>query len=763
MATDLALNPQTSTPRRYWQLPVFAIGLAAAIVAYKYFPLQAGQKHEHLERDRYNLQQAMERKPLNVPELQDGLTKLGAHTGKSSKETSTLFTMGSAHVMLAELDADKSSEHWLAAQEYLSGCQANDISDSQDLLRLSYRLAKANAATARGDAKTTLEALNSLPMNEDPGSRQKLLAETCLRINPPDVKRAKAELSAYLSGPPRGSITEATKLRLQLADLCVKTGEADRAQAWLREVSEQAPPDLLATAKIQLAQLLMNDRNVNEAVKMFEATEQLPGVSAEQRSLVRYQTGYGLMSLGNAKAAATYLMKSTETAGPAARAAYVRLAELSTKASAWKEADEYLQAAISGIKTPADWTNSYVTLAEIRKQYEATAQGMKQHGDFDAASQLLTRYSNIADGTKDKELFAELLADWANAKDVVDRRGKLTQAGAEYAKLASARKQDVEQARYYELAHNAYSAAGDTVQAEDVLKKLSALPGAKPEQLANINLKKAQLLLQEQKYTEAGILLKELSTAPSGLGLRASVKWAFTEVKCGLVLLSDPANEADGRLRIKDGIRVLTEVANKGYEGADEKLAHEEALYHLGRFLIDNKLPEVMNLADAEGRFRRLLRDYPKSEYTEKGKLFLGITLCALAQSKTPGGATPANATTRLTEAKELFQALGTSTDEWTRVHANIRFLHSMLYLKQFDTMIDESKAMTKKYQGTVMELYVLNMQYVAYNTSQRPDLAEAIKESIRAKYEKLPDTAFRNDMVVEFTKAYWMKLFSVK
>ena len=762
MATDLAPTAPVSTPRQYWQLPMFAVGLAAAILAYKYFPLQAGPKYEHLERDRYNLQQVLERKPLNLPELKDAVAKVGSHTGHGATDSSTLFAMGSAHVALAELDIEKSTEHWQAAQEYLSGCQTKDLIDPLDQPRLTYRLAKANAATGKGDAKATLEALDILPVNEDVGSRLRLLAETCLRLNPPDLKRAKAELSAYLSGPPRGTIAEATKLRLQLADLCVKTGEADRAQAWLREVSEQAPPDLLAVAKIQLAQLLMNDRNMNEAVKLFEATEQLPGVGAEQRSFVRYQTGYGLMGLGNAKAAASYLMKATETAGPAARAAHVRLAELSIKTSAWKDADEFLNSATNGVKTPAEWTNPHVSLAELRKFHEATAQGMKLNGDYETASVLLTRYTTIADGTRDKELFAELLADWANAKDVADRRGKLTQAGAEYVKLAVARKQEVEQARYYELAHSAYSAAGDTVQAEDVLKKLSALPGARPEQLAGLNLKKAQLLLQEQKYSEAGTLLKELSKAPGGLGLRASVKWAFAEVKCGLIQLNEPSTEADGRLRIKDGLRVLTEVANNSYENADEKLAHEEALYNLARFLIDRNLPDVMNLADAEGRFRRLLREYPKSDYSEKGKLFLGITLCALAQSKTPGGATPANATTRLTEAKELFQALGTSMDDWTRIHADIRLLQSMLYLKQYDALIDEAKASAKKYQGTVMELVVLNLQYVAYNVSQRPDLAESIKESIRDKFEKLPDTAYRTDMI-EFTKAHWKKVFGLK
>jgi hypothetical protein len=759
MATDLAPTTPVSPPRHYWQLPIFAIGLAAAIIAYKYFPVQAGPKHEHLERDRYALQQVLDRKPIVEKDLRDAVAKLGAHTG--TRETGCLYLLGSAHVILAELDTEKSAEHWLSAQDYLSGCKSNELPEPEQR-RLAFRLAKANAATARGDAKATVEALDTIPQNEDPGSRLRLLAETCLRLTPPDVNRAKTELSAYLSGPPRGTVAEATKLRLLLADLCVKTNEADRAQAWLREVSEQAPPDLLAVAKIQLAQLLMNDRNVNEAVKLFEATEKLPGVSAEQRSLVRYQTGNGLMGLGNTKAAASYLLKSTETAGVPARAAQVRLAELANKTGAWKEADEYLQAATTGIKSAAEWINPHVSLTELRKQFEATAAGLKQKGDYDAASTVLTRYTVVADGVKDKELFAELLADWANAKDVADRRGKLTQAGAEYVKLATARKTDIEQARYYELAHSAYTAAGDTVQAEDVLKKLSAMPGAKPEQLASLQLKKATSLLQDQKYAEAGTLLKDLSTTPGGLGLRASVKWAFCEVKCGLVLLSKEATEADGRVRIKEGLRVLTDVANKGYESTDEKLAHEEALFTLARFLIDQSLPDTLNLADAEGRFRRLLREYPKSEYAEKGKLFLAITLCGLAQSKTPGGATPANATTRLTEAKELFQALGNSTDEWTRVHADIRLLHAMLYLKQYDAMIDEAKASAKKYQGTVMELVVLNLQYVAYNATQRPDLAERTKESIREKYEKLPDSAFRNDLA-EFKKAHWQKVFPVK
>ncbi len=74
MATDTAPRPAR---RMYWQLPVFALGVTAAVLAWRYFPQTGLADTRGVEQDRFSLRQSVARRPADLAEVQSLLAKLG--------------------------------------------------------------------------------------------------------------------------------------------------------------------------------------------------------------------------------------------------------------------------------------------------------------------------------------------------------------------------------------------------------------------------------------------------------------------------------------------------------------------------------------------------------------------------------------------------------------------------------------------------------------------------------------------------------------
>ena len=764
MATDAAqvVAPEPTrtarpAPRQYWQWPVFVLGAVAAIAAYQRYPYAGAAPQEVFERDRQSLRQALDRKPVDAGEVRELATRLGLPKPGEVPDAATCLTIGSAHLLLAEQDTSgTSAEAWMAAHAWLSLGTAANLPEKTDRERYAFRLAKATAAVGQGDAAELIRTLEMPPPpGDDAGERSRLIAELCLKMTPPDTLRAKKELTAYLSGPPRGAMVERTRLRLRLAELCQKTGERDRAKSWLRDIGENAPAEQLASAKVQLAQMLMMERDFNEAVKLFEATERLPGLTPDQRAVVRYETGSGLLKMGNTAAAKDYFQKASQQPGHAGQAAKFRLAEIVLLTDAGpKQAAEHLADAVRGTKAGSEYKNPYFSLPEAQGLFEKTIHGCRGAGDFETAARTATVYSAIASNGFDRLLYADTLVAWAGKPGVADARGKLLQAAAEFVKQADGRTLESDKAKLLGDAHAAYSSAGEAAEADKVLAKLAALPGAGAEVLGRSQLTKAQGMLDGKMYAEAVPILAKIEEFGGGLGLRAAVKRSFSEIKVGQKQLGDPLMADAARGKIAAAFGSLKDVANRSFETPDEKLAHEEALYHFGRFLIDPIMPETLNVAEAETRFRKLVQDYPTGNFVDQGKLYRGICLFSLAKGGT--------GLDKIKEAKELFVELGSSKDEWVRIQADVRRLYAMLQLKELDALVEQSDKLAEAHRGTAVELVILNFQNLAHTASQRPDLARKTSERMKAIYDKLPETAYRDD-VKEFRKAHWDEIFKAK
>jgi tetratricopeptide (TPR) repeat protein len=395
-------------------------------------------------------------------------------------------------------------------------------------------------------------------------------------------------------------------------------------------------------------------------------------------------------------------------------------------------------------------------VADVRAACEAVIAACKTTGKFGPAARAAEVYAAVAEGGKDRELWADVMTAWATTPGTTEAADKFKKAADEYAKLAEGRP-DAAKAALYQKAAAAYQSAGDTPAATAVLAKLSAVPGASGEVQMAVHLQRAESLIADGKTDEGVKLLNEAANTAGPVGTRATLKLALVYAGEGKKQLAAKATEADGRKQVEYAADLLTQLANKTYTTADERLCHQQALYELGKLQLGGAVPAVQNVSDAEMRFRRLTSEYKTGPYAESGTMFLGIALSQLAQGAASGGVPPADAAKKFAEARTLFESLGKAADEFVRTQADIRLVHTLLHMKEYADATATGTTLADTYRGKVEELILLSIVYSAHSQSRRPDLAKLALERMQKAFTALPDTAYSSHMP-EYTRAYWTK-----
>ena len=269
MATDTAADAPTRR-RHYWQLPTFALGVAAAVAAYTAFPPRPASPADRAARQLTDLQQALDRRSTDAATVEaiTTLTPQVAAAAEQFPDSAPLahFLAGSGYLALAEA-APADPDGWAVAADHLTRVEPNRLPDQADRVRLAFRRAKAQAAVGAGEPGALLPVLVNVPPGEDPdGERHRLVADVCLRIEPPDLKRARDELAAYLTGPTRLPAAAVARYRLKLGEVLLSLNEVKEARQWLGEASREASADVQAQARAQLARLASSENNWPEAV-----------------------------------------------------------------------------------------------------------------------------------------------------------------------------------------------------------------------------------------------------------------------------------------------------------------------------------------------------------------------------------------------------------------------------------------------------------------------------------------------------------------
>lgn len=776
MATDIAADPTTETPappRHYWQLPAFVLGATALIAAVIYFPPPPSDPAIQFRADVMSLRAAVDHRGISPLTVQQ-LTAIATATEKvavAANQHPTLaadasFAAAGGYILLADYGpVDKMMNHWQAAAEELARIDVSALSDAADAKRLGFRQAKVDAALGRGDAATQFEKLANPPVGEDDGGeRARLLAEVCLRMTPPNLERARTELTSYLGGPPRLPTKELAQLKLSLADVFVRLKEPDQAKPWLEDVAKSAAPGpLLADARYRLAKLAAGENNWPLAATHLQATIGLEGLLPEQQAAVGYESGLVQLKLGDLKAAGQSFDTLASGSSIYAPAASLRLAELivrdPSKKSQHSQAVERLETAVRSLK-PQVREITGVPSPEAQAAFELVIRTCLDDHDFAGATRAIAAYERIAATQRARELRAETLSAWGDVYDVQGNKttaaAKYRDAAGEYAALAAADPNPSGQAELLRRAAECHRKSGNTAAALKVIEQIPTITGVSPATAAVAWLNKGEILLASHQYAEAENALQKAMASAGPTATAARVKLALAQIEQGRGKLV-AAGSDDGRTSAKGqialGQEILVQVANLAT--AEEPVVREaklQALFELGKLLLQQG-----SIPDAEARFRQLLQLAPAAESAPMAKLYLGSCLLLLARGDHQGGRPPADADRKLAEARTLFEELADAADPFLQAQADVRLANTTLLLKKYDEMPSLCDRLTKKYEGKVEELIVLSMLYSAYRFADRQADATRTLDRMHEVYAKLTPSDFPGG-AEEYTSDYWKR-----
>lgn len=727
MVTDSTTDPKPAAhARHFWQLPTFLIGLLALYAAYKYVPHRGSPGGPATAGELADLKTALDQRSVDAATIEPLLRKLAA---TAPTDTPTNFVLGSGYVALADLSGD-SGDYWQAAAKAFQQCDATQFENPTDVTKWTYRSAMAKAATNAGDPTELIRALAVPPGGEDRPESLRLIAQTALRLTPPDTALAKQNYAKYLGGQNRATPATTGKCKLELAKLHLKDKEFDKARTWLKDIGAAAPADVQARAKVQLGHLAMGERKWADAVASFEDAlrKDLP---ADERGLIRYQAAVALMQSGNDAAALPYLRQTVKEAGDLGAAAAMKLAEVSNRDPAAKdtrkETAEWLEKAVA----QASANSEHVKAPELRALFEEVIKASTTEGNFPAAQQAATAYAKIAEGDADRKLRAEINERWAAAllkSNPADAKPKFMDAAAEYAALGERAADGAQRADFYRKAALQLRQAGESSKALELVTTVLTSKDVPNELVGRAWMDRADLLPVDQAAEIEEALKKAINYAGPAQNA-ARYKLAVTYVKRGQDMTGEAAKQ-----QAKLGRDMLAQIADAATVLPDDQFTHEQSLFELGRLaMLERQYP------DAETRLRKQLTLYPQGAHADNARLWLASALLARAQ----GDATVA-AKAR-TEALVYLKELAKSSDKFLQTWGEIWQANTLLQMGDTTATIALCKELTAKHAGKLEELVLGKLLFHAYLTT---DPGEAQKTLTRMEdlFVKLPRDAFRAD-----------------
>jgi len=767
MAPDTAApTPTADSPRRHqWQLPAFVAGLAAAACAYTAYPPQPGNGTAAHRRLLTDLQRQLDRKPPDLAALDAAAKRLTPLVDRVPADASSArYLLGSVRVVAAEHGAPTAAAaNWAEANKHFSECDPAKLRDKQDATRCAFRAAKAAAAVGVGDPKLLIPALATLPPGEESGEARRLLAETCLRVNPPDLKRARDELAAYLGGNHRSPPATVARYKLKLGELCLSLKEPEKAQAWLKQLDGTAPPDVQAVKNVQLARLAAADNRMAEAVKLFEAAEKTPGLPPEQLGLVLYETGRGLQALNDLPEARKYYQKARAANGPAGVAATVRLASLVAKSLEPGpnplHPAELPEGVVKDVKSAGDFHNPHVGVEELRATFEEVIQAGLKNGEYEEVVRAVAAYAVVAPPGRARLRQAETTAAWAAqlaATHDATAADKFKAAAADFTAAAVEQTDPAQKTKLFRRAAECYGSSGDSAAALDLCERWTKTPGLSAADIAPGLLAKADLLLADGKFADAVEALMQAAAGGGGTAARANLRLARAEVReADLRLRANPPPEGrrEAEALAAHGRELYSRLANLSGEEVDEREVRQSALFELGKQLMGR------NLSDAEARFRQLMQTGPTGTLADKGRLYLGTALQMIAQGANNNGRPPADADRKLAEAMELYEELSKSKEPFYRSQGDIRRVTVTLHLRKFDDLPALCDTLATRYRDRPEELIVLSVLHTGHLRADRPALAERAVARMSDAFTRIPTAAYTGGLE-EMTQAYWTAWF---
>ncbi|MGL6074107.1 MAG: tetratricopeptide repeat protein [Fimbriiglobus sp.] len=755
MATDSG----TSTRRtHYWQLPMFLVGIVAVGLAYAKFPPLPDTPAAKFSKNVKLLRQTLDKKN---PADRSALENLaGLVSSDPAADPEAMLLAGSAYLTAAEQNPGE-LDRWKKAHEILANIEPAKLNQVDDRKRLLYRAAKAKAAMGQGTPEATILALADVPSGDEiDGERRRILAEAYLKTQPPELNKARDELQAYLKNAVTQNGETVAGYKLKLASIHMQLNDPEKARQCLRDIGAAAKPEVQALAKLQLGQLAASENNFSEAIKQFDAALTHPGLPVSERENVLAQTGLSLMRGQKLSEARRYFEEAAKGASPMSQTANLRVAECilrdtTTVKGQRSSAVSYLSKSMKN--SSGESRVDGVPIDDLRAAFEEAIQVCVNDGDYSGAVQAATEYSPIAAPGRATEKRAEAYAAWAVSlqSQPAEAAKKYVNAANDYAALAATFPNPNGKAELLKRAAQCYRLGGDEKSATTLIDQLTQTAGLPEEVIAAAWVEKADSQLANNQFAEGVASLRQAMSKGTAVTTSARVKLAVAHIDYAR-MKSRTATTEEAKQEVSQFMQLgrdhLATAVKSPAETPTEKDAQQLAIFELGKMnLLQN------DLSEAEARFRQLLQTYPNGTLSGSGKLYLGSCLLLLARGDHQGGRPPADAETRLSEARKLFETLSESNDPFLRTQSDIRLANTTLLLRKYDEMPGLCEKLSKRYQGKLEELIIQSMLYSAYHFADRIEPAGTVRARMVELYQKLPDTAFPGG-AEEYTREYWQR-----
>jgi tetratricopeptide (TPR) repeat protein len=410
-------SPPTRSGRPLWQAPLFVLGVGALAAVWFGRPLWPDTPQRRLQRDLKTARHLLSRSDGD-PEQARRLAQraLDASDQSPGEAGEAALLLGTAHIRLAErAGAGKARAHWRKAFTLLQQAQRDGVPEG-DGVRLTYRLAKAGFHSGDNLQRVIAGLEESADGSDNRAEAYGLLTQAYLRLPQPDLHKA-LEANRKLRDVAEASESELASAKLLGGELLLRLGKPEEARRSLEKINDQAPPDVLAKARLLQAHSYLDEKKWGDAATLLQAALADVRAVVPEPARVYYDLGVCFRHLDQPQEAGREWQECLKRArGPEGPAAALALAELSLREPEHEKTLQLLARAVAAVTKPAEWSNPLVRLARVQEVFERAADAFRQAGHFDLALRLPESYARVAPPGRAALLRASVAAEWARQR-----------------------------------------------------------------------------------------------------------------------------------------------------------------------------------------------------------------------------------------------------------------------------------------------------------------------------------------------------------